>query len=232
MLLSVALSLPPGWEAIPAVTTALANGLDPAGSQGPSGLTPNQVRGAYGLGTYASGVLTNCVTFGAQGTIQGDGSGQTIAIVDAYDDPGLVSSSDPNFSTSDLAEFDAQFGLPDPPSFKKLNQTGGTKLPTGSGTGWVMEESLDVEWAHAMAPMANIILYEAADTGDGLYTAVHTAASHSGVDVHLDELERARVLRRDRRRLHFYHPDRARRRRRVGRWQRPDRRHHLPGFHR
>ena len=44
-----------------------------------------------------------------------------------------------------------------------------------------MEESLDIEWAHAMAPMANIILFEASDTSNGLYTAVQTAANTSGV---------------------------------------------------
>src|SRR5580704_13913632 len=50
------------------------------------------------------------------GGLVGDGSGQTIAIVDAYDNPRFVSSTNPGFANSDLARFDAQFGLPNPPS--------------------------------------------------------------------------------------------------------------------
>ena len=77
------------------------------------GFTPQQIRAAYGI---------DQIMFGS---IVGDGSGQTIAIVDAYDHPGLLNSSDPNFATSDLAMFDKQFGLPDPPSFTKLDQSAG-----------------------------------------------------------------------------------------------------------
>ena len=80
--------------------------------------------------------------------------------------------------------FDQQFGIADPPSFLKLNQTGGTTLPSASGsTGWSVEESLDVEWAHAIAPQANIILFEAnsADDSDLITTAVNTARNWPGV---------------------------------------------------
>src|SRR5262249_54283187 len=73
----------------------------------PWGLSPQQVAAAYGF---------NAIAFGA---IAGDGSGQTIAIVDAYDDPALVDGTSPSFGTSDLAQFDRQYGLPDPPSFRK-----------------------------------------------------------------------------------------------------------------
>ena len=146
-------------------------------------MTPNQVRGAYGLGTYTSGVLTTPITFNG---IKGDGSGQTIAIVDAYDDPNAL---------SDLNAFSAYFGLPTfggggSPTFQKLNQNGGTLLPGTDPAGpwsstlsssWEVEESLDIEWAHVMAPMANITLYEASDTGNGLLTAIQTAANTSGV---------------------------------------------------
>ena len=154
--------------------------LDFGGASSPIGLTPNQVRGAYGLGTYSSsGVLTNPVTFGG---IVGDGSGQTIAIVDAYDDPNAI---------SDLNAFSAYFGLPvfggqGGPTFQQLDQYGGNSLPgtdpAGPGDSWVGEESLDIEWAHTMAPMANIILFEASDPSDNnLYTAVQTAANTPGV---------------------------------------------------
>ena len=153
------------------------------GSATPAGLTPNQIRGAYGLGSYTSGVLSNGITFAG---IQGDGRGQTIAIVDAYDYPTAL---------SDLNAFSTYFGLPTfngagGPTFEKLNQTGGTSLPGTDPAGpsdndWEGEEALDIEWAHAMAPMANIILFEATnDTGNNgsnLFTAVQTAANTPGV---------------------------------------------------
>ena len=79
--------------------------------------------------------------------------GQTIAIVDAYDDPDLIDTG-PGFSSSDLAEFDQKFGLPDPPSFIKVNEYGSTTNlpgvdPAGAGNpqgNWEVEEALDVEW--------------------------------------------------------------------------------------
>ncbi len=122
------------------------------------------------------------------GATTGDGTGQTIAIVDAYDDPSLVDTGTSGFGTSDLAKFDAYYHLPDPPSFTKVNQDGdGSFLPetdhAGPGTAnWEVEEALDVEYAHAMAPMASIALVEANDP-TSLYTAVQTAASLTGVSV-------------------------------------------------
>jgi hypothetical protein len=148
------------------------------GFQDPVGYQPSDVRTAYGIDNVKFGSVT------------GDGTGQTIAIVDAYDDPGFVNSTDPKFAASDLAQFDAQLGLPDPPSFEKLNQTGQASPlpktdPSGAGNAngtWEMEESLDVEWAHAMAPGANIILVEA-NTGNpsDLFPAVQMAANLPGV---------------------------------------------------
>ena len=148
------------------------------GSGSPVGYTPQQIRTGYGL---------NGITFGS---LTGDGRGQTIAIVDAYDDPGLVDSTASNFSTSDLAQFDKQFKLPDPPSFLKLNENGGTNSlpgtdPAGAGSSsgnWEYEEAMDVEWAHAIAPGANIVLIEADMNSYGdLFTAVTTAANLAGV---------------------------------------------------
>ena len=70
-------------------------------------------------------------------------TGETIAIVDAYDDPNIQ---------SDLNTFDTQFGLP-ATTVTRVNETGGTSYPASDSTGgWELEESLDVEWAHAMAP--------------------------------------------------------------------------------
>jgi subtilase family serine protease len=148
------------------------------GSAGPYGYTPAQIQSAYGI---------NNINFGST---TGNGSGQTIAIVDAYDDPSLVNSSSPNFSTSDLAEFDKQFDLPDPPSFTKYNQSGGTNNlpgtdPAGPGTNnWEVEEALDVEWAHAIAPQANIDLIECISASNtNLYAGVIIAAKLPGVSV-------------------------------------------------
>ncbi len=137
-------------------------GVAPAGgSMTPFGFTPSQISQAYGI---------NLITFN-NGSVVGNGQGQAIAVVDAFDDPALKNSSDPNFATSDLAEFDASpsIGIANPPSFTKLNQTGGTSLPgtdpAGPGTNnWEVEEALDVEWAHALAPAATIYLIEANST--------------------------------------------------------------------
>ena len=128
----------------------------------PSGaFTPAQIQEAYGF---------NSITFGASA---GNGSGQTIAVVDAYDDPNIQ---------ADLNTFDTQFGLP-ATTVTRVNETGGASYPASDSTGdWELEESLDVEWAHAMAPGANIMLVEASSASDSdLLTAVRYAAAHANV---------------------------------------------------
>src|SRR5262249_26091121 len=81
---------------------------------------------------------------------------------------------------NDLHQFDLQFGLPDP-TFTKVNQSGGSALPAANA-GWASEIALDVEWAHAIAPKAAILLVEATDNSFGnLLTAVQFAAGQSGV---------------------------------------------------
>ncbi|HWY85433.1 MAG TPA: hypothetical protein VNX28_01845, partial [Gemmataceae bacterium] len=143
----------------------------PLSSAGPNGYTPTQIRHAYGF---------DQIKF-ASGTIAGDGTGMTIAIVDAYDDPNMV---------SDLKAFDTQFSLPGNATdnnmsfFTKVNQNGNASpLPTASGsTGWSEETSLDVEWAHAIAPGAKILLVETNSSSFGnLFTGVDTASNWSGV---------------------------------------------------
>ena len=66
---------------------------------------------------------------------------------------------------------------------KIVNETGGTALPASDSTGgWELEESLDVEWAHAMAPGANIILVEASSTSySDLFAGVGYAATQANV---------------------------------------------------
>ncbi len=147
-----------------------AGQMVPLQTPGPDGYSPAQIAAAYGL---------NAISFNG---LKGDGTGQTIVIVDAYDNPSFVNSTDPSFASSALHIFDQQFGLPDPPSFTKLNQNGQTSPlpgtdPKGPG-GWGGEIALDIEWAHAMAPGANIILVEAntPTTADLTQTASVTAA--------------------------------------------------------
>ena len=104
--------------------------------------------------------------------IAGDGRGQTIAIVDAFDDPNAY---------ADLQSFDHNYSLPDPPSFQKMDEFGGSNLPGTDtpGTGsWEIEESLDVQWAHVIAPAASIVLIEANSSSLGnLFRGAKTAAS-------------------------------------------------------
>ncbi len=114
-----------------ASTTLLYAGhaaVSPAASP-PSGyLTPSQVRQAYGI---------NNISFNG---VAGDGTGTTIAIVDAYNQPNIQ---------SDLATFSSAYGLPlNSDTLTVVNQTGGTKLPRSSPSGddWGPELSLDVEW--------------------------------------------------------------------------------------
>jgi subtilase family serine protease len=144
---------------------------NPYGSPAPVGLTPSQIRLAYGF---------NSINFNG---IVGDGTGQTIAIVDAYDDPAFVNSTSSSFVNSDLHKFDVAFGIADPPSFVKVNQSGGSTMPP-SNTGWAGEIALDVEWAHALAPKANIVLVEAnSNSYTDLFAAVNYAKSRAGVSV-------------------------------------------------
>lgn len=131
-----------------------SSGATAFGSTGPTGLSPTAIRHAYGFDQ-----------------VSYTGAGSTIAIVDAYDDPSIA---------SDLHAFDQKFGLADP-SFTKVNQNGGTTMPAAS-TGWAGEISLDVEWAHAIAPGAKILLVEANSASyTDLMTAVDYAAKQPGV---------------------------------------------------
>jgi subtilase family serine protease len=126
-------------------------------SSTPRGYTPAQIRSYLGL--------------------TGDGSGQTIAIVDAYDDPNII---------PDLNTFSGTFGLPlvcgtaGANASSCLNIT--KAMPQGqpaTNAGWSLEIALDVEWAHAVAPKASILLVEAASNSfSNLMGAIDYAASH------------------------------------------------------
>ena len=83
------------------------------------------------------------------------GAGQTIVIVDSFGSPTIK---------ADLAVFDAQYNLPAPPSFTIIQPAGAVPPfdPTDANgdVGWAGETTLDVEYAHSMAPGANILLVE------------------------------------------------------------------------
>ena len=124
----------------------------------PSGYGPADFQTAY-----------NITALSANG-----GKGETVAIVDAYDDPD---------AESDLAVYRSTYGLSPCTTangcFEKVNQTGGsTPPPVDSTGGWELEESLDLDMVSAIAPNAHILLVEANDnTFVNLGTAVNEAAS-------------------------------------------------------
>jgi hypothetical protein len=133
-------------------------------------LTPAQVRHAYGF---------DQVAFTANGkTIQGDGSGQTIAIVNAFDDPRIASDVD---YFDRIFGLDRQYGLSSHFLAKALPQGTPSADP---GSLWELETALDVEWAHAIAPGAHILLVES-KTGSfyDLMGAADYARRQPGVSV-------------------------------------------------
>jgi len=109
-----------------------------------------------------------------------DGSGQTIVIVDAFGSPTAA---------ADLALFDAVFGIPAPPSFtifcgNAVNPYDPSQCPTVNINnsnphgefGWTIETSLDVQYAHAMAPGAAIVLDVASTNSGNAINDAETAA--------------------------------------------------------
>jgi len=140
--------------AIVTPTAAPSGGVSPLVSSDGAPFDPTEIRHAYGFDNLGY-----------------TGSGQTIAIIDAYDDPNIA---------SDLATFDKQFGLPDP-IFVKTDQNGGTNYPRYD-SGWSTEIALDVEWAHAIAPGAKILLVEAnSNSFTDLLAAVDYAKTQASV---------------------------------------------------
>ena len=115
-----------------------------ASSASPYGYSPSQIRAAYGLPS--SG-----------------GAGTTIAIIDAYHTPTIW---------DDLANFSTTFNLPAPSisNFEVHQMSQGMNVDSN----WTEETCLDVEWAHAIAPNAKILLVEASDErSDHLLSAIN-----------------------------------------------------------
>jgi subtilase family serine protease len=131
-----------------------------SGSQGARCYTPQEIQQAYGY----SGLLSSGV----------DGSGKTIVIIDAFQNP---------YIKSDLSIFDSTFGLPDP-QLSIIHPGGLTRFNINDANqdGWAFEIQLDVEYAHAMAPGANIVLALAKSNNDSdlLATTKYVINNHIG----------------------------------------------------
>ncbi|HEY4306089.1 MAG TPA: S53 family peptidase [Gemmatimonadaceae bacterium] len=129
---------------------------EPFATPGPTGYGPSDLRTAYGLTVAAAS----------------NGANQTIAIVDAYDDPN---------AEADLAVYRSTFGLPACTTangcFRKVNQRGTKTYPTANA-GWAEEISLDVDMASAVCPKCHILLVEATSPSMGnLGAAVNEAVA-------------------------------------------------------
>jgi subtilase family serine protease len=142
-----------GAAACNAIRNDVASSGKVAPNVTPSGYGPSDLRSAYNLTTTGS-------------------STQTVAIVDAYDDPN---------AEKDLATYRSTFGLPACSSasgcFTKVSQTGSkTSLPRANG-GWAQEISLDLDMVSAICPGCHILLVEASSSSlTNLGTAVNEAA--------------------------------------------------------
>src|SRR5205814_8677290 len=95
------------------------------------------------------------------------GTGATVAVVDAYDDPNAA---------RDLAAYRAQFGLSACGTgggcFRKVNQNGAASPLPAADAGWAAEVSLDLDMVSAICPDCRILLVEANSAGDSdLFTA-------------------------------------------------------------
>ena len=123
-------------------------------AQTPSGYGPADLQSAYALPSATAG------------------SGQTVAIVDAFDDPT---------AEQDLGTYRANYGLPPCTTangcFRKVNENGGTLPMPPPGADWGLEISLDLDMVSAVCPNCHILLVEATtNLNSDLYTAVDTAA--------------------------------------------------------
>ena len=133
----------------------------------PSGVTPAEIKKIYDL--------------------PATGGKGTIALIDAYDDPNME---------SDLAAFDKQYNLPACTTANGCFEKHKMASSTAANSGWAMETSLDVEWAHAIAPTAKILLVEAkTPSGANLMSADRLRRGAEGCRRGLNELGRRGIFR-------------------------------------
>jgi subtilase family serine protease len=135
-------------------------------------VSPNAIPAGDGYGP-----STFQAAYGLTAASASDGSGTTVAVVDAYNDPTAA---------SDLATYRSAAGLPalTAGQFTQYNQNGATSpLPATAPASddWTLEESLDVDMVSAICPLCKIDLVEATnDSGTGLYVAENSAATTLG----------------------------------------------------
>ena len=141
-------------------------------------LTTAQCQAQYHISCYGPAQLQKAYNLPSLFGRGNDGRGQTIAIVDSFGSPTVQ---------HDLQVFDQTYGLPAP----KLTviQPAGAVPPYDPGlmAGWAGETTLDVEWAHAMAPAADILLVEtptSENEGTSGFPEIQTAEKYV-VDHHL-----------------------------------------------
>jgi subtilase family serine protease len=146
------------------------------GNSAPDGAfeTPASLACVYGLVTVTAG----CNPLSVSAVVQG--GSKVVVIVDAYDDPN---------ARSDLAVYSKEYGLPAISSSNfSVVYAAGTRPAQDSAGGWELEESLDIEMAHALAPSAKVVLVEAASDGSNdLLTAeaeaVKVALKYGGGEI-------------------------------------------------
>ncbi len=191
--LSTARLTPERLAAARRVSVASASGSKPAATAITAAVyTPAQIRAAYGLPALpAVGATLSAADAAAFG------AGQTLYIVDAYDDPNAF---------ADLNRFSAKFGLPACTSVALAATTALPLAKPGASTctfsvvytdsraalnsaapaydaGWASEIALDVQWAHAIAPLARIVLVETADAGSNNLVGGVALANKMGAGV-------------------------------------------------
>ena len=155
--------MPPGFHA-GGVRVSGRNGSSVVPEGGPGNgffETPASLACLYGLTVPVAGCSPTAAT------AVPIGGGRAIAVVDAYDDPNAA---------ADLAAFDAHFEIA-AANFQVVYATG-TKPPVDHEGAWELEESLDIEWAHAMAPSAALFLVEAASSKNPDLLAAVSVASN------------------------------------------------------
>ncbi len=135
----------------------------------PCGYEPEAMQTAYGLtSVYGSGL---------------DGTGQTVVVVDAFGSPTAA---------ADIAKFSSTFSLP-APNFAVFDPQG----PPPYNSGWAGETTLDIEWSHAMAPGAKVVLIEAIDNFDNnLMGGIQYSLDNTLGECHLQQLRLRRIRRR------------------------------------
>jgi PKD domain len=144
------------------------------GAPVPAGARPYTVNTGAASGGPAGGLTPGQLASAYEYDAESGGGGQTVAIVDAYDDPNIE---------ADLATFNEQYGLPGCTSangcFTKVGQSGKTtSLPAADKTGWSVEIALDVEAVHAACPKCKILLVEAnSESFKNLAASVNTAVA-------------------------------------------------------